>query len=58
MMGLVGVGISLPNAPGLVGQFQWFTLLGLSLYLRARDDRKQRAHAQALAYAITQHLLR
>jgi uncharacterized protein (TIRG00374 family) len=32
-MGLVGVGISLPNSPGLVGQFQWFTLLGLSLYL-------------------------
>ncbi len=33
VMGLVGVGISLPNAPGLIGQFQWFTLLGLSLYL-------------------------
>ncbi len=33
VMGLVGVGISLPNSPGLVGQFQWFTLLGLSLYL-------------------------
>src|SRR5207302_7919199 len=34
-MGLVGVGITLPNSPGLVGQFQWFTLLGLSLYLGA-----------------------
>jgi len=33
VMGLVAVGISLPNSPGLVGQFQWFTLLGLSLYL-------------------------
>jgi len=33
VMGLVGVGISLPNSPGMVGQFQWFTLLGLSLYL-------------------------
>jgi glycosyltransferase 2 family protein len=32
-MGLVAVGITLPNSPGLVGQFQWFTLLGLSLYL-------------------------
>jgi uncharacterized protein (TIRG00374 family) len=32
-MGLVAVGITLPNAPGLVGQFQWFTLLGLSLYI-------------------------
>ena len=33
VMGLVAVGIALPNAPGLVGQFQWFTLLGLTLYL-------------------------
>ncbi|NVB84287.1 MAG: flippase-like domain-containing protein [Kofleriaceae bacterium] len=32
-MGLVAVGITLPNSPGLVGQFQWFTLLGLSLYI-------------------------
>ncbi|WP_428266126.1 lysylphosphatidylglycerol synthase transmembrane domain-containing protein [Haliangium sp.] len=32
-MGLVAVGITLPNSPGLVGQFQWFTQLGLSLYL-------------------------
>jgi glycosyltransferase 2 family protein len=32
-MGLVAVGITLPNAPGLVGQFQWFTLVGLSLYI-------------------------
>lgn len=32
-MGLVAVGISLPNAPGLVGQFQWLTMLGVSLQL-------------------------
>ena len=32
-MGLVAVGITLPNSPGLVGQFQWFTLLALTLYL-------------------------
>jgi uncharacterized protein (TIRG00374 family) len=32
-MGIVAVGIVLPNAPGLVGQFHWFTMLGLSLYL-------------------------
>jgi hypothetical protein len=32
-MGLVSVGIMLPNSPGLVGQYQWFMLLGLSLYL-------------------------
>jgi uncharacterized protein (TIRG00374 family) len=33
VMGLVAVGISLPNAPGLMGQFQALTLLGLTLYL-------------------------
>lgn len=57
VMGLVGVGISLPNSPGLVGQFQWFTLLGLSLYLPGVMEKTSELHAQALAYAITQHLL-
>jgi uncharacterized protein (TIRG00374 family) len=57
VMGLVGVGISLPNSPGLVGQFQWFTLLGLSLYLPGVMDKTSELHASALAYAITQHLL-
>ncbi len=57
VMGLVGVGISLPNSPGLVGQFQWFTLLGLSLYLPGVMDKTTDLHATALAYAITQHLL-
>ena len=57
VMGLVGVGISLPNSPGLVGQFQWFTLLGLSLYLPGVMDKTTDLHAVALAYAITQHLL-
>ena len=33
VMGLVAVGITLPNSPGLVGQYTWFTSLGLSLYL-------------------------
>lgn len=57
-MALVAVGISLPNSPGLVGQFQWFTLLGLSLYL-GPDVLKQGSslHPIALAAAITQHLL-
>ncbi|RMH39283.1 MAG: UPF0104 family protein [Deltaproteobacteria bacterium] len=32
-MGLIAVGIILPNAPGLVGQFHAFTKIGLSLYL-------------------------
>jgi len=61
-MGLVAVGISLPNSPGLVGQFQWFTLLGLSLYLGPTvmcDPSKacSALHAQALAFAIANHLL-
>jgi uncharacterized protein (TIRG00374 family) len=33
VMGLVAVGIALPNAPALMGQFQALTLLGLTLYL-------------------------
>ncbi len=57
VMGLVAVGISLPNSPGLVGQFQWFTLLGLALYLPGVMDKTTDLHATALAYAITQHLL-
>jgi len=61
-MGLVAVGISLPNSPGLVGQFQWFTLLGLSLYLGPAVMCDPGAscsalHAQALAFAIANHLL-
>ncbi len=58
VMGLVGVGISLPNAPGLVGQFQWFTLLGLSVYL-GPDVMKEGTslHGLCLAYAIMQHVL-
>jgi glycosyltransferase 2 family protein len=59
-MGLLGVGISLPNSPGLVGQFQWFTLLGLSLYLGFDPDPNAphtAVYAVALAFAIVQHLL-
>ena len=36
VMGLVAVGITLPNSPGLVGQYTWFTIVGLKLYL-AKD---------------------
>lgn len=53
-MGLLGVGISLPNAPGMVGQFQAFTLLGLSVYLGFDPLHPP---AAALAFAIAQHLL-
>ncbi|HEU0036463.1 MAG TPA: lysylphosphatidylglycerol synthase transmembrane domain-containing protein [Kofleriaceae bacterium] len=57
VMGLVGVGISLPNSPGLVGQYQWFTLLGLSLYLGPAVMGDGPLHGDCLAYAITQHLM-
>lgn len=57
-MALLGVGISLPNSPGLVGQFQAFTMLGLSLYLDlGTEAARTAAYAPALAYAIAQHLL-
>ena len=50
-MGLVAVGITLPNAPGLVGQYQWFTQLGLSLYLGEAIGKGP----EGLAYAIVLH---
>jgi uncharacterized protein (TIRG00374 family) len=57
-MGLVAVGISLPNSPGLVGQFQWLTMLGLSLYLGADVTHHDTAmYGQALAYAIALHMI-
>jgi glycosyltransferase 2 family protein len=56
-MGLVAVGISLPNAPGLVGQFQAFTMYGLSLYLGPDILKDGLLRAPALAYAITHHLM-
>ena len=57
-MGLVAVGISLPNSPGLVGQFQWLTVLGLSLDLgRAAAEKGTPLYAQVLAYAIIIHAL-
>jgi hypothetical protein len=46
-MGLVAVGISLPNAPALMGQYQWFTQLGLTLYMGETV-----AKGQGLAFAI------
>lgn len=57
-MGLVGIGISLPNSPGLVGQYQWLTMLGLSLYLGADVTTKgTELYGVALAYAIVLHML-
>ncbi len=56
-MGLVAVGISLPNAPGLVGQFQVFTMMGLQIYLGASVMKGGSHHATALAFAIAHHIL-
>lgn len=57
-MGLVAVGISLPNSPGLVGQYQWLTMLGLSLYLGPAVTEKGTAlYGEALAFAIVLHML-
>lgn len=49
-MGVVAVGITLPNTPGLVGQFHAATAAGLSLYM-ANDL----AMTRGLAYAIVLH---
>jgi uncharacterized protein (TIRG00374 family) len=49
-MGIVAVGISLPNSPGLVGQYHILTIAGLSLYLPPEV-----ANTTGLAYAILLH---
>jgi len=51
VMGLVAVGITLPNAPALAGQYQWFTMLGLSLYLGEAIGKG----GQGLAFALVLH---
>ena len=57
-MGLVGVGIMLPNSPGLVGQFQWFTLLGLSLYLGPdAADKHSTLYAKTFLFANVHYIL-
>lgn len=58
VMGLVAVGITLPNSPGLVGQFQWFTLLGLTLYLGKDANTPHTAlYATTFAFANTHYVL-
>jgi len=55
-MGLVAVGITLPNSPGMVGQYQWFTMLGVSLYLGSGAIEPHAAtYGTILAYAILLH---
>ncbi len=46
-MGVIVVGITLPNSPGLLGQFHYFTKIGLALY--------GVADGPALAYATVLH---
>ncbi|HPH69774.1 MAG TPA: lysylphosphatidylglycerol synthase transmembrane domain-containing protein, partial [Kofleriaceae bacterium] len=55
-MGLVAVGITLPNSPGLVGQFQVFTMMGLQVYLGAAVAKGGSQHSAALAFAIAHHM--
>ncbi len=50
-MGLLAIGITLPNAPVMAGQYQAFIVLGLSLYLG------ETAHAEGLAYAVILHVI-
>lgn len=58
MMGLVAVGITLPNSPGMIGQFQWLTALGVSLELGVMAVTKDSPlFGQVLAYAIFLHAL-
>ncbi len=49
-MGIIAVGITLPNSPGLIGQFHYLTKLGLSLYVGSGV-----ADGTGLAYAILLH---
>jgi glycosyltransferase 2 family protein len=56
-MGIVAVGITLPNSPGNFGQFQWFTVLGLSLYLHGAADKHTALYATAFAFANVHYIL-
>jgi uncharacterized membrane protein YbhN (UPF0104 family) len=59
-MGLLGVGLMAPNAPGMVGQFHLVTLFGLSLYLGFNPLEKvphTSLYLLAFAFAFTQYLL-
>jgi glycosyltransferase 2 family protein len=51
-MGVVAVGIMLPNSPGNFGQFQWFTLLGLSITLIGAADSKHQPAMYVTAFAF------
>jgi uncharacterized membrane protein YbhN (UPF0104 family) len=60
-MGVCAVGIMLPNSPGLVGQFQYFTLLGVGLYLgfdaRHAQNAQPAVYFTAYAFASMHYVL-
>jgi len=60
-MGVCAVGIMLPNSPGLIGQFQYFTLLGVGLYLgfdaRLAQSHQPPVYFTAYVFASTHYLL-
>ena len=60
-MGVCAVGIMLPNSPGLMGQFQYFTLLGVGLYLgfdpRLDAAGQPQVYFTAYAFANMHYLL-
>jgi hypothetical protein len=56
-MGIVAVGIMLPNSPGNFGQFQWFTVLGLSLYIPHAADKHAAIYGTAFAFANVHYFL-
>jgi len=56
-MGIVAVGITLPNSPGNFGQFQWFTVLGLSLYIHGAADKQTAMYATAFAFSNVHYFL-
>ena len=45
---VIGLGVILPTAPGYVGNFEYFTVLGLALFSVAQEA--------AFAYALVAHI--
>jgi uncharacterized membrane protein YbhN (UPF0104 family) len=54
-MGIVAVGIMLPNSPALVGQFVVFMLLGLSLYIPGADDDRSAIYPTTYAFSMVHY---
>jgi glycosyltransferase 2 family protein len=58
VMGLIAVGITLPNSPAMLGQFQAFMLAGLTLYLGPDANTEHTAlYARTFAFANTHYVL-